>query len=153
MHHEHVDGSGYHRGNRAAAQPESARLLGAADAYIAMRASRAYRPALDPDRAGAELRKLAEDDRLDAVAVNAVLNAAGDHGPQVRRRWPAGLTDREVDVLRRVALGGSIQDAAIALYLAPKTVDFHLQNIYSKVGVSTRAAATLFAIQNGLLQP
>jgi HD-GYP domain-containing protein (c-di-GMP phosphodiesterase class II) len=135
MHHEHVDGSGYHRGN------------------IAMRASRAYRPALDPDRAGAELRKLAEDDRLDAVAVNAVLNAAGDHGPQVRRRWPAGLTDREVDVLRRVALGGSIQDAAIALYLAPKTVDFHLQNIYSKVGVSTRAAATLFAIQNGLLQP
>lgn len=153
MHHERMDGSGYHRGNLAAAQPAGTRLLGAADAYVAMCATRPFRPAHDADRAGAELRRMAEDDRLDPVAVNAVLSAAGDTGRQVRRRWPAGLTDREVDVLRRMALGGSIQEAAAELHLAPKTVDFHLQNIYSKAGVTTRAAATLFAIQNGLLQP
>ncbi len=87
------------------------------------------------------------------MAVNAVLSAAGDTGPPVRRRWPAELTDREVDVLRRIALGTSIQGAAAELHVAPKTVDFHLQNIYSKAGVTTRAGATLFAIQNGLLEP
>ena len=72
-------------------------------------------------------------------------------GPRVRRHWPAGLTDREVDVLRRIAAGDSIQQAATALFLAPKTVDFHLQNIYAKAGVTTRAGATLFAVQNDLL--
>jgi DNA-binding NarL/FixJ family response regulator len=94
---------------------------------------------------------MASDSRLDAAAVNAVLGAAGDTGPRVRQRWPADLTDREVDVLRRIALGGTIQEAAADLHLAPKTVDFHLQNIYSKAGITSRAAATLFAIQNDLL--
>ena len=80
-----------------------------------------------------------------------MLAAAGDTGPRVRRQWPAGLTDREVDVLRQVAAGDSIQQAAAALSLAPKTVDFHLQNIYAKAGVTTRAGAALFAVQNDLL--
>jgi HD-GYP domain-containing protein (c-di-GMP phosphodiesterase class II) len=152
MHHEHPDGSGYHRGARRAALPVPARLLAAADAYVAMRHARPHRPALDPDEAGAALRRMATADELDAAAVNAVLSAAGDAGPPVRRPWPAGLTDREVDVLRRIALGSSIQDAARDLHLAAKTVDFHLQNIYAKAGVSTRAAATLFAVQNDLLE-
>ena len=82
-------------------------------------------PALDPDQAAAELRRMASDDKLDVTAVNAVLAAAGDKGRPVRRRWPADLTDREVDVLRRIAVGGSIQAAAADLHLAPKTVDFH----------------------------
>jgi DNA-binding CsgD family transcriptional regulator len=75
---------------------------------------------------------MASDSRLDAAAVNAVLSAAGDTGPRVRQRWPADMTEREVDVLRRIALGGTIQEAAADLHLAPKTVDFHLQNISSK---------------------
>jgi DNA-binding NarL/FixJ family response regulator len=116
-----------------------------------MRQARAHRPALDPEQSAAELRRMARDDELDATAVNCVLAAAGDKGRPVRRRWPADLTDREVDVLRRIAVGGSIQDAAADLHLAPKTVDFHLQNIYSKVGITSRAAATLFAIQHDLL--
>ena len=70
---------------------------------------------------------------------------------RVRRAWPAGLTDREVDVLRRIAAGDSIQQAAEALFVAPKTVDFHLQNIYVKAAVTTRAGAALFAVQNDLL--
>ena len=148
-HHERCDGSGYHRGSRAQSGPSC--VLAAADAYVAMRHARAYRAALDPDRAGAELRALAGAGRLEPGAVNAVLAAAGDTGPRVRRQWPAGLTDREVDVLRRIAAGDSIQQAAATLSLAPKTVDFHLQNIYAKAGVTTRAGATLFAVQNDLL--
>ena len=151
MHHERPDGSGYHRGAPRAAQPITARLLAAADAHVALRSARAHRPEVGLDRAGATLRRMATDERLDPVAVNAVLAAVGDHGPQVRRTWPAGLTDREVDVLRRIALGGSIKDAAGDLHVAAKTVDFHLQNIYAKTGVTTRAAATLFAVQNDLL--
>jgi len=151
MHHERVDGSGYHRGNFAAGQPAGARVLAACDAYVAMRAARPHRPALDPEHAASELRRLAENDRLDVRAVNDVLAAAGHVGPRMRRRWPAELTDREVDVLRCIARGLSIQDAAGDLHVAPKTVDFHLQNIYSKAGISTRAAAALFAVQNGLL--
>jgi HD-GYP domain-containing protein (c-di-GMP phosphodiesterase class II) len=148
-HHERCDGSGYHRGSRT--QSVSSCLLAAADAYVAMRHARPYRPALDTGQAGAELRALAGEGRLEPAAVNAVLAAAGDTGPRVRRSWPAGLTDREVDVLRRIAAGDSIQQAAAALFVAPKTVDFHLQNIYAKAGVTTRAGATLFAVQNELL--
>jgi HD-GYP domain-containing protein (c-di-GMP phosphodiesterase class II) len=151
MHHERMDGAGYHRGARRGVQPIGARVLAAADAHVAMRNPRAHRPAMDLDTAGAALRRMAEGDHLDPVAVNAVLAAAGDTGPQVRRTWPVGLTDREVDVLRRVALGGSIQQTARDLHLAAKTVDFHLQNIYAKAGIGTRAAATLFAVQNDLL--
>jgi len=151
MHHERVDGSGYHRGNRRVAQSRSARVLAASDAYVAMLGERPHRPALDPQHAASELRHMAEQDKLDAVAVNDVLGATGDAGPRVRRRWPADLTDREVDVLRCIASGQSMQDAATALHLAPKTVDFHLQNIYSKAGISTRAGAALFAIQSGVL--
>jgi HD-GYP domain-containing protein (c-di-GMP phosphodiesterase class II) len=152
MHHERADGSGYHRGTRAAGQAAAGCLLAAADVYTALRQARAHRPALNPEQAAAELRRMARGGELDATTVNAVLAAAGDKGPPVRRRWPAGLTDREVDVLRRIALGGSIEEAAADLHLAPKTVDFHLQNIYSKAGVNSRAAATLFAVQNELLR-
>lgn len=148
-HHERCDGSGYHRGSRA--QSALSCVLAAADAYVAMRHARAYRPALDPGQAGAELRALASAGQLEPAAVNAVLAAAGDTGPRVRRQWPAGLTDREVDVLRRIAAGDSIQQAAAALFVAPKTVDFHLQNVYAKTGVTTRAGAALFAVQNDLL--
>ena len=151
MHHERLNGCGYHRGSRATMQPLPARLLAAADAYVAMCQTRPYRAAYDPDRAGDELRAMAIDGRMDTAAVNAVLAAAGDTGPPVRHRWPAELTDREVDVLRRIAVGDSIQEAAACLHLAPKTVDFHLQNIYAKLGITSRAAATLFAIQNELL--
>ena len=150
-HHERLDASGYHRGASAPALSIGARVLAAADAYLAMRQARAYRPALDPDHAGAQLRQLAREGALDAAAVNAVLAAAGDTGPRVRPPWPAGLTDREVDVLRRIAAGDSIQQAATQLRVSPKTVDFHLQNLYAKAGVTTRAAVTLFAVEHGLL--
>jgi DNA-binding NarL/FixJ family response regulator len=65
--------------------------------------------------------------------------------------YPAGLTSREVDVLRLVALGLSDSDVAGRLVLSPRTVNAHLRSIYRKLGVSSRAAAGEFARGNGLL--
>ncbi len=150
-HHERLDGSGYHRGGARNGLAKEDRILAAADAFAAMRAVRPHRPPLDLDLAGRELRAMAERDLLDAEAVNCVLAAAGDTRAPVRRTWPAGLTDREVDVLREIAIGSSIQQAAGVLQVSAKTVDFHLQNVYAKAGITTRAAAALFAVQHDLL--
>jgi DNA-binding NarL/FixJ family response regulator len=65
--------------------------------------------------------------------------------------YPGGLTSRQVDVLRLVALGLSDQDVADRLVLSTRTVNAHLRSIYLKLGVSSRAAAGEFARENGLL--
>jgi DNA-binding CsgD family transcriptional regulator/Flp pilus assembly protein TadD len=64
---------------------------------------------------------------------------------------PAGLSDREVDVLRLVASGLTNAEIADQLFLSPRTVDAHLYRIYRKLDVSSRAAAARFAVQNGIL--
>jgi HD-GYP domain-containing protein (c-di-GMP phosphodiesterase class II) len=149
-HHERLDGSGYHRGVSAGSIPRPARLLAAADAFHAMTEPRPHRPALTPEQAAGQLRREARDGRLDPDAVEAVLTAAGQ--PVRRRRThAAGLTAREVEVLRLLARGLSIKAIAAELTIAPKTVDAHIQHIYAKAGVSTRAAATLFAAEHDLL--
>jgi HD-GYP domain-containing protein (c-di-GMP phosphodiesterase class II) len=149
-HRERLDGSGYPRGLTGAAIPRHARILGAADAYQAMREPRAHRPALPADRAAAELRAEVRAGRLDAEAVEAVLGAAGHRVPR-RREGPAGLTQREVEVLMLVARGLPNKEIARLLVISPKTVGNHVEHIYSKIGASTRAAAGLFAMQHGLL--
>jgi putative nucleotidyltransferase with HDIG domain len=107
MHHERQDGSGYHRQIAGAAVPLGARLLAAADAYHAMTEPRPHRPALAPAAAAARLRAEAAAGRLDPDAVGAVLLAAGHPAAGPRRAWPAGLSDREVEVLRLIARGAS----------------------------------------------
>ena len=150
-HHERLDGSGYHRGVPAGVIAPPVRLLAAADAFHAMTEPRPHRPALRPEQAAGQLRREARAGRLDGDAVEAVVAAAGQ--PVARRRThAAGLTPREVEVLRLVARGLSIKAIAAELTVAPKTVDAHLQHIYSKAGVSTRAAATLFAAEHDLLE-
>ncbi|SEL25175.1 HD domain-containing phosphohydrolase [Streptacidiphilus jiangxiensis] len=150
QHRERLDGSGYPRGLTAAAISTKARILGAADAYQSMLEPRPHREALRPAQAAAELRAEAAGGRLDAEAVTAVLTAAG-HRVTRRPPGPAGLTSREVDVLRLLARGCSSRDIASRLVISPKTVRNHIEHIYAKIGVSTRAAACLFAMQNGLL--
>jgi ATP/maltotriose-dependent transcriptional regulator MalT len=66
---------------------------------------------------------------------------------------PAGLTDREVEVLRLVATGGSNKTIAAALNLSNKTVSRHLSNIFTKIDVTSRAAATAFAFEQHLIGP
>jgi DNA-binding CsgD family transcriptional regulator len=82
--------------------------------------------------------------------VEAVLGAAG-HRAARRSRGPAGLTAREVDVLRLAARGVATKEIAARLVISPKTARNHIEHIYTKIGVSNRAAASLFAIQHGLL--
>ncbi len=88
--------------------------------------------------------------RLDAEAVDAVLAAAGHRVPR-RREGPAGLTPREVEVLRLLAQGLSNKEIAERLVISPKTAGNHVEHIYSKIDASTRATASLFAMQHGLI--
>ena len=64
----------------------------------------------------------------------------------------AGLTAREIEVLRLIAAGHTAKEAARELEIAPKTADNHIQSLYSKIGVSTRAGAALYALERGLVQ-
>ena len=86
-------------------------------------------------------------------AVRSVLATAGQSVKQARPARPAQLTERELDVLRLIARGLSIKQMAQQLTIWPKTVDSHIQHIYEKLGVSTRAGATLFAVEHNLLTP
>ena len=150
QHRERLDGSGYPRGLSGAAISRPARLLGAVDAYQSMREPRPYRPALIRRR-----RRRAAPGR-------------GQGGPARRRRrqrhpvrrrppgrpapdGPAGLTAREVDVLRLLARGLSSKEISARLVISPKTARNHIEHIYTKTGASSRVTASLFAMQHGLL--
>jgi HD-GYP domain-containing protein (c-di-GMP phosphodiesterase class II) len=149
MHHERLDGSGYHRGAAASAQSRTARILAVADVYQALTEERAHRHALSPDAAA---RVLEAQPGLDRDAVTAVLEAAGQRRKQVRSGWPAGLSDREVEILRLLARSQSMRVISEALFISQSTVHTHVAHIYEKIDVSTRAGAALFAMENGLLQ-
>jgi HD-GYP domain-containing protein (c-di-GMP phosphodiesterase class II) len=151
LHHERLDGSGYYRGIPAAMLSVPARLLAAADVYHALTERRPHRMAHTPEASADLLRAEARAGRLDPDAVQAVLAAAGHRVVPVRREWPAGLSEREVEVLRLVARGLANREVAKRLSIAEKTVGHHIQHIYNKIGASTRAAATLFALQHDLL--
>jgi HD-GYP domain-containing protein (c-di-GMP phosphodiesterase class II) len=150
-HHERLDGSGYHRGLRGSALDQTGRILAAADCYTAMRAARPYRPALEPEAAETELRREVEEGRLDAEAVDAVLAAAGHRVPKRPRELPAGLTRRELEVLLALVLGHSNQEIADGLGISAKTVGHHVQHVYQKAGVRSRAAVTVWAFEHDLV--
>jgi len=149
-HHERLDGSGYPSGLSGQELSHPDRILAAADAYHAMTEPRPYRAELPSQTAAAELRAEVRAGRLDGDAFNAVLAAAGHRAP-ARREWPGGLTAREVEVLSLLARGHSNKQIAQKLFVTPKTVSSHVEHIYMKIDVSSRARATLFATQHGLV--
>jgi HD-GYP domain-containing protein (c-di-GMP phosphodiesterase class II) len=149
-HHERLDGSGYHRGLNGSSQPPAARLLAAADAYRSKIEPRAFREALAPLDAAERLVEKAKEGRFDADMVAAVIEAAGLEAPHIER--PAGLTEREVEVVTLLARGMQTKQIARSLDISAKTADRHIQNAYRKMGVSSRAAATLFAVEHGLIR-
>ena len=114
-----------------------------------MTETRPYRDALSAEQAADELAREASAGRLDPDAVTAVIEAAGQHAPRLER--PAGLTEREAEVVAMLARGLQTKQVAQALGIAVKTADRHIQNSYRKIGVSTRAGATLFAMEHGLV--
>jgi len=150
LHHERLDGSGYHRGLPAASLTPAARILAAADVYHAIAEPRPHRPGRSAEEAAVEVRAEVKAGRLDIEAVEVVLGAAG-HRVRRRRTHPGGLTAREVEVLIHLARGASNRDIARALHISQKTVGNHIEHIFTKLGVSTRTSAALFAMQHGLL--
>jgi HD-GYP domain-containing protein (c-di-GMP phosphodiesterase class II) len=149
LHHERLDGSGYYRGLPAPMIPFTARILSAANLYCALLQGRAYRAAFSPEDAAHVLNRDVKAGKLDGEAVFAVLTAAGHHVPH--REHLAQLTERELEVLRLVAQGCTTRQIAEYLTISPKTADHHIQHIYAKIGVSTRAGATLFVMEHNLL--
>jgi len=152
MHHERLDGSGYHRGCPARDLGVPARILAAADVYQAMLEARPHRAALPAKDAVEQLRGAVDGGQLDGDAVEAVIEAAGH--PRRRRgreSLPGGLTDREVDVLRLLARGCSNRDIAGRLVISRRTAEHHVQHIYTKLGVTSRAAVALFALEHDLV--
>ena len=150
QHHERCDGTGYHRGLTAAQLTLPSRVLATADELRCLTEGRPHRAAVPVAEAAHRLRAQVRAGRLDGDAVAAVLRAAGVR-TGVRRGRPAGLTERQVEVLRLVSSGLSNRDIGDRLGISPRTAEHHVQDIYVKIGVSTRAAAAMFAMEHGLV--
>lgn len=151
-HHEKSDGSGYHKGVRLGTLEQGAAVLAAADIYAGLTADRADRVAWTPEGAAAELQRLVAAGQLEAAAAQAVLAVAGhDQGDARPPDYPAGLSRREAEVLRLAARGLTTRQIAEQLHISAKTADHHIQHVYAKIQVSTRAAAALWAMQHGIV--
>ena len=148
--HERCDGSGYPKGLKSAHLDEPARLLAACDVFCALREDRPHRPAYKLDVAVSMLTDEARHGTLDPTAARHVLEAADAAPPRLPGGWPSGLSEREVEVLRLVARGGTNKDVARALGISARTVQHHVAHIYMKIGVTSRAGAALFAAEHGL---
>jgi HD-GYP domain-containing protein (c-di-GMP phosphodiesterase class II)/DNA-binding CsgD family transcriptional regulator len=150
--HERLDGSGYGRALGAAELPPATRLLAAADVVVALGEARPHRAAHDP----ASIERIVGEEvaagRLDREAAAAALAVIGARlrSPAPPAPLPAGLSEREAEVLRELAAGHTNKQIARRLGSSPKTVGHQVQAVYRKAGVHTRAGATLFAIEHGL---
>jgi len=155
-HHEKCDGSGYHKRVRADTSDLGACVLQATETYVGLTRERADRPPFSTSDAAGELRRLESQGVLEPRASRAVLLAAGHGEGQApvgpRPTNPGGLSRREIDVLRLAAKGLTTKQIADRLFISTKTADHHIQHVYNKIGVSTRAAAALWAMQHAVVQ-
>ncbi|HEY5878972.1 MAG TPA: HD domain-containing phosphohydrolase, partial [Nakamurella sp.] len=150
QHHERCDGSGYYRGLAGPQLSIQSRVLAVADCFRSWIEDRPHRSGCSATEAAQLLHEDARAGRLDPDAVDAVLAAAGQ-GEAARRTHPGGLTARQTEVLRLVARGMSNKQVADRLVISRRTAEHHLQDIYLRIGVSTRAAAALYAMEHGLM--
>lgn len=152
--HEHPRGTGYHRGLFDEQLTESMRVLMVCDAIAAMGERRAHRPALGREAILAEVRREVDAGRYRPDVVEAALDAAGLERarPKARERTlPAGLSEREVEVLCWVARGKTNKEIGKILAISAKTVQHHVARIYDKIGAYSRAGAAIFAMEHRLL--
>ena len=157
-HHERLDGRGYYRGLSGSQIPFGARIIAVADRFDELTHDTPDMPAIDQ---GAALQRM-EDEVGHALCPDAfrllaeeVQTSGSTFLPRRKNRspsWPAGLTDREVEIMRLLAKGLSRNEMAKQLVVSEHTIRHHLEHIYTKVGVNTRVGATLFAVEHDLLQ-
>jgi DNA-binding CsgD family transcriptional regulator len=102
------------------------------------------------DTEGAEVEFEAAREVFTDLGARPDVRAIDDLARDARSEWPAGLTDREVEVLRLLASGATNRSIAADLVLSERTVDRHVSNIFTKIDVSSRAAATAWAIRSGI---
>ena len=145
-HHEHVDGSGYHRGLTATQMTIPARVVATASSFV--EAAESWN---SDDPEPILLLRVVTPSMATAWPLLRLKLAVGAVSPP-RRTWPADLTEREVEVLRLVASGCSLKEAAEQLVISDHTARHHLESVYSKAGVSSRAGVTLFAVENGIVR-
>ncbi len=151
MHHERMDGSGYHRAASGGLLTTPCRILAVADAYHAMLQPRPYREPLSPEKAAGEILADVAAGRFDPAAAQAVLEVAGHERRATRTPGPSGLTARECEVLALLAVGEPNKAIARRLGISPKTVGNHVEHVYAKLGVGSRAGAALVAMQTGVV--
>lgn len=153
MHHERLNGTGYYRGLSGDELPVSARILALADDFQdRLQASPSY-----PERDPKDVLKTMEPDAETLFSPECFAALAQELGvaapePRSRHEWPAGLTDREVEVLQQVAKGNTNRQIAQELVISERTVAHHLEHIYDKIGISSRAAAVFFAMEHELIR-
>jgi DNA-binding NarL/FixJ family response regulator len=129
-------------------------LLQAADVLQALSEERAYRPAYEREAAARLLEQEAKAGRLDRDAVSELLASAGTPLREpAERAAPAGLSEREVEVLVLLARGLTNKEIGKRLFISPRTVGHHVAHIYEKTGIKTRASAALFAVEQSLVGP
>jgi DNA-binding NarL/FixJ family response regulator len=119
--------------------------------YQSLLETRSWRPAFNSSDSARIVTDEVGSGRLDRAAVRAVMEAAGQPAGPRRVPWPAGLTDREVDVLRLLAAGHGNRSIARTLNVSEATVRTHALNIYGKTTVHSRAGIGLFAIEHDLI--
>lgn len=152
MHHEHLDGTGYYRGLSGDELPVSACILALADDFQ----ERLHADLKHADRDPIEVLKTMQPDvgpLFSPDCFRALAEELGVTAPKPKRRgkWPASLTDREVEVLRQVVKGDTNRQIAQELVISERTVAHHLEHIYDKIGISSRAAAVFFAMEHELI--
>jgi DNA-binding CsgD family transcriptional regulator len=152
MHHERMNGTGYYRGLSGDELPVNACILALADDFQERLGANPNRPdlnlkdilkAMQPD-----VGLLFSPDCFAALAEELGVVAPK---PPRRHEWPAGLTDREIEVLRQVVKGDTNRQIAQELVISERTVAHHLEHIYDKIGISSRAAAVFFAMEHELI--
>lgn len=147
---ERLDGSGYPKGTRGQFLSRGSKLLAVATVHQALTSDRPHRRALSAEAARTVLEEEVSRGRLDADCVSVVLGVASGSGRRARVQLPFELAPRELDVLRLIAQGMSNKDMALRLKLSPRTVGHHVERLYAKIHVRTRAEATRFALENSL---
>ena len=140
---ERLDGSGAFRACAGTTIPAEGKIVAAAAAWVALRSWRPWRAAMSGDEARAVLETEAASGRFDLAAVRALSGGAVASPAEVQDK--VLLTEREIEVFRRISLGLTNKEVARVLDISPSTVRTHVEHVFRKLGCTTRAAATLKA--------